>query len=130
MIDHGPLVEPLLQSIRAWKVRFYILHCRLAFVAKQKFQFAKLDGLKPRSRLQTVAKARKTRGCHRFEDVDLTDQRLHDRPGAFEGMNRAEEIARRKILFDLLELVKQLLEPKLVSLMDDDEQHLIVLRRR
>src|SRR5205814_5070659 len=88
------------------------------------------DGLKPRSRLQTVAKARKTRGRHRFEDVDLTDQRLHDRPGPFEGMNRAEKIARRKIFFYFLELVQQLLEPELVGLMDDDEQHLIVLGRR
>ena len=42
-------------------------------------------------------------------------------------MDRAEEIARREILFYFLELVKQLLEPKLVSLMNDDEQHFIML---
>ena len=45
-------------------------------------------------------------------------------------MNRAEEIAGRKISFDLLEFVEQLLEPQLVRLMNDDEQYLVVLRRR
>ncbi len=44
-------------------------------------------------------------------------------------MNRAEEIAGGEILFDLLKLVEQLLEPKLVRLMNDDEEHLVVLGR-
>ena len=43
-------------------------------------------------------------------------------------MNGAEKIARGKISFNLFELVQQLLEPELVGLMDDDEQHLVVLR--
>jgi len=44
-------------------------------------------------------------------------------------MNRAEQIAAGEISFDLLELMEQLLEPELVGLMDDDEQHLVVLGR-
>jgi len=44
-------------------------------------------------------------------------------------MNRAEEIAGGEILFDLLKLVEQLLEPQLVRLMNDDEEHLVVLGR-
>ena len=101
-----------------------------AFVTEEKFQFPELDRLKSRRRFQAIAKTGKTRRRHRLEDVDLPDERFHDRPRAFEGMNRAEEIAGRKIVFDLFKLVEQLLEPELVSLMDDDEQHLIVLGRR
>ncbi len=44
-------------------------------------------------------------------------------------MNRAEEIAGRQISLYFFELVKQLLEPQLVGLMNDDEQHLVVLGR-
>src|SRR5438552_17487069 len=42
-------------------------------------------------------------------------------------MNRAEEIASREIFSNFLELVKQLLEPQLVGLMNDDEEHLVML---
>ena len=45
-------------------------------------------------------------------------------------MDRAEEIACRKVAFDLFKLMEQLLEPQLVRLMNDDEQHLVVLRGR
>src|SRR5256885_6876532 len=58
------------------------------------------------------------------------DERLHDRARPFERMDRAKQIAAGKILLNLLELVQQLFEPKLISLMNDDEQHLVVLRRR
>ena len=44
-------------------------------------------------------------------------------------MNRPKETAGGKISLYFLELVEQLLEPKFVGLMDDDEQHLIVLSR-
>jgi hypothetical protein len=44
-------------------------------------------------------------------------------------MNRAEQIARREIVFYFFKLVEQLFEPKLVGLMDNDEKHLVVLGR-
>jgi hypothetical protein len=44
-------------------------------------------------------------------------------------MKRNSKIAGREIFFDFLELVQQLFEPELVSLMNDDEQHLVVLSR-
>src|SRR5712691_9063737 len=44
-------------------------------------------------------------------------------------MNRAEKAAGRKIALYFLELMEQLLEPELVGLMNDDEQHLVVLGR-
>ena len=100
------------------------------FIAKEKLYFAKLHRLKPRRRFQPVAKTRERRRRHGFEDVDLRDEHLHDCARAFERMDRAEEIAGRKIAFDLLKLVEQLLEPQFVGLMNDDEQHLVVLRGR
>ena len=45
-------------------------------------------------------------------------------------MDGAEEIAGREIPLNFLKLVEQLLEPKLVGLVNDDEQHLVVLGRR
>jgi hypothetical protein len=45
-------------------------------------------------------------------------------------MNRAEEIAGGEISLYFLEFMQQLLKPKLIRLVDDDEQHLVVLGRR
>ena len=42
---------------------------------------------------------------------------------------RAKKIAGGEISADFLELVQQLLEPELVCLVNDNEKHLIVLRR-
>jgi hypothetical protein len=44
-------------------------------------------------------------------------------------VNRAEKIACGKVSFYFLELMQQLLEPELVRLMNDNEEHLIVLWR-
>src|SRR5258705_10987493 len=44
-------------------------------------------------------------------------------------MDRAEQIARRKVGLYFLKLMQQLLEPELVSLMNDDKQHLVMFRR-
>src|SRR5215472_7811669 len=44
-------------------------------------------------------------------------------------MDRAEKIACGKISLYFVKLMQQLLKPKLVRLMDDDEKRLIVLRR-
>jgi hypothetical protein len=45
-------------------------------------------------------------------------------------MDGAEKIAGGKIALYFFKLMQQLLEPKLVGLMNDDEKHLIVFRRR
>ena len=45
-------------------------------------------------------------------------------------MNRAEKIAGREIFLYFFEFMQQLLEPQLVRLMNDDEQHLVMLGRR
>ena len=130
MIDHRPLVGQLLQPVITREIRSNVLECRFAFVSEHKLDFAELHRLKSRCSLEPVAKARERRRRHRLEDIHLRHERLHDCPRAFEGMNRAEEIAGREISFYFLELVQQLLEPKLVRLMDDDKQHLVVFGRR
>ena len=45
-------------------------------------------------------------------------------------MNRAEEIACGKIFLNFFKLMQELLEPELVSLVNDDEEHFVVLRWR
>src|SRR5205823_13708757 len=65
----------------------------------------------------------------RLEDVDLADERLEDGAAALEGGNGSVEVALPQVLADLLHLVQQELEPQLVDLVDDDEEHLIVLDR-
>src|SRR3954453_5851867 len=100
-----------------------------SFVTEQKFELAKLHGLKTGRRLQPVAKTGERRPCHWLQDVDLTNEGLHDRAGALEGMDRAEQIARAEVAFHLLELGQEVFEPELVGLVDNDEQHFIVLGR-
>src|SRR5207302_8128904 len=102
------------------KIRLHVFERRFPFVTEHKLHLPKLDRLKSRCRLEPVTKARERRRRHRFENVHLRDQHFHDRPCPLEGMDRAEKIARGKISFYFLELMQQLLEPKLVGLMNDD----------
>src|SRR5205823_10354902 len=62
-------------------------------------------------------------------NVDLTDKRLHDGAGALERGDAAVEVARAQVVLHLLQLVQKLLEPQLVDLVDNDEEHLVVLDR-
>src|ERR1700730_3426508 len=100
---------------------------RRAFVTEQELQLAVLDRLKPRRGLESVAKTRERRGRHCFQDIELTDECLHDGAGALEGMNRTEEIAGGEIAFYFCKLMQELFEPELVGLMNDNEKHLVML---
>src|SRR5918996_4998303 len=129
MIDHRSFVEELLQPIVSRKIRLQVSQSGRAFIAEDKFNFSELHRLKTRCRFEPVAKARERRRRHRLEDVHLRYEDLHDCAHALERMNRAEEIARRKISLYFIKLMQQLLEPKFVRLMNDDEERLVVLRR-
>src|SRR5207237_4021865 len=85
--------------------------------------------LKSECCLEPVTETRERRRRHSIEDVHLRYERFHDCPHALKRMNRAEEIATGKLSLNLLKLMQQLLEPELVRLMDDDEQHLVMLGR-
>src|SRR5207248_7098700 len=65
VINHAAFVEQFLQPIVPRKIRLQVRNCRRAFVAKRKFTFPKLDGLKSRCCFEPVAKARKRRAPHR-----------------------------------------------------------------
>ena len=54
---------------------------------------------------------------------------LHDRADPLEGGDGAVEVAGAEVAADLLQFVQQQLEPQLVGLVDDDEEHLVVFRR-
>src|SRR6476660_151015 len=127
MIDHRAFAKPLLQPFITGKVGLNMRECRSAFVAEQKFQLPKLDRLKSRCRLKSVTKTRKGRWRHCLEDIHLRHQRLHNGPGTLEGMNRAEEISCGKISLNFFKLVQQLFEPEFIGLVNDDEEHFIVL---
>ena len=71
----------------------------------------------------------KRRWRHRFQNVDLRYEYLHDGAHTLEGVDRPKEITCGKIPLNFVKLMQQLLKPKLVRLMDDDEQRLIVFRR-
>src|SRR4051812_30030167 len=128
MIDDRAFREPALEPVMTWHVWFHVGQGGSAFVAEQKLELAELDRLKPGSGVEPVAKAGKRRRRHRFQNVDLSDQRLHDGAGAFKRVDRIEEFAPTKVPIDSFELVQELLEPELVGLMNNDEEHLIVLR--
>ena len=66
---------------------------------------------------------------HRLEHVELTDERLEDRPHAFEAVQRTDDVIVVEQRHDPIEFVQHLLEPQFVDLMDDDEQHLIMVVR-
>ena len=129
MIHHCAFLQPLVQPIVTREIRLQILERRCPFVSERELNLAKLHGLKSRCCFQSVAKTRKRRWRHRFENVDLCHEYFHDGAHTFERVDRPEEIACGKISLNFVKLMQQLLKPKLVRLMDDDEQRLIVFRR-
>src|ERR1700736_6545849 len=112
MIDHRALANSFLEPVRSGKIRFHVFHGRFALVAEQELELSKLDRLEAGRGFEAITKTGERRGRHRFEGVDLRHQHFHYRPDALEGMNRSKQISRRKILFNFLKLVKQLLEPE------------------
>src|SRR5438874_11628181 len=130
MIDRRPLAEQLLKPVIARKIRLHVGKRRSSLVSEHKLNVPKLHRLKSRCGLEPIAETRERRRRHRLEDVHLRHQHLHNCPYPLERMNRPEEIARGEISPYFLELMEQLLEPQLVGLMNDDEEHLVVLGAR
>src|SRR5204863_7247138 len=107
MIDHRPLVDSLLEPIRSRKIGFHVFEGRFTLITEHELDFPELDRLKAGRRFQPVPTARESRRRHRLEDVDLSDQHLHDRADALKRMNRTEQTARAKILVYLFALMEQ-----------------------
>src|SRR5206468_1897866 len=83
-------------------------------------------GLKPARRLQPFAKAEELERRHRLEDVELRYHHLQNRENAFQRVLRAVRLIVFEQAPDVIEFVQQFLEPQLVYLMNDDEEHLVV----
>ena len=96
-------------------------------VAQQTLELAELPTLKPARAREKIAKRQKRNRRHRFQDVDLLHHGLQNREHALERGTRLHLIARDERARQMVALMQLLLEPKFIHLMDDDEQHLVML---
>src|SRR5258708_39256335 len=118
MIHHCAFIQPLVQPIVTRIIRLQILDRRCSFVSERELNLAKLHGLKSRCCLQPVAKTRKRRWRHRFENVDLCHEYFHDGAHTLERVDRSEEIACGKISLYFVKLMQRRLKPESVLLSD------------
>ena len=104
----------------------------------QEFQFAKLFRLKAAGRLQLPAKCQEMGRQHGLENRELLHQYASDLGAAPQQPRRLIRFVVRlrirsgtfQIRNHSIHVMEQFLEPQFVSLMHDDEQHLIVVLRR
>src|SRR5262249_43920852 len=117
--------------------RLVVMEHLFVLQAAQEFYLTKLFGLKTARRSQPPAKGQEMRRQHRLQDRELFDQNANDlcaapqQPRGFVYFIPRPGIRRRVAQVDdhRVEFVEQQLEPKLVSLMDDDEEHLVMMLR-
>src|SRR5262245_62562871 len=115
--------------------RLVVMEHLFVLQAAQEFYLTKLFGLKTASRSQPPAKGQKMGRQHRLQDRELFYQHAHDlgaapqQPRGFVYFIARPGIRRRVAMVDGpgVEFVEQLLKPKLVGLMDDDEEHLVMM---
>ena len=110
------------------------LDARALGQAEPRLDQSELERLEAGSGEKVVAEIEEICRRHRLEHVELGDQQLEDLVDARERVHDARHrlvVHRigRKVPLDAVELVQHLLEPKLVGLVDDDEQHLVMHRR-
>src|SRR5271155_1543247 len=131
------LLQPALQAcVRLWRGPVIAKHF-LVFQAAQKFDFPKLLRLKSTGRFEQPAKREKMCRQHRFQNREL----LHQHPSNF---RTAPQQSRRLINLIMrlrcrasfsqisdhgVQVMQQLLEPKLVGLVHKNKQQLIMVRR-
>ncbi len=97
--------------------------------AQHGFQLTELPALESAAVLQETAEGVELERGHRFEDVDLGYECFHDGEHASHRLDGGEGLAGLKLKPHPTEFMQNLLEPEFVSLMDDDEEHLVVLLR-
>ena len=94
---------------------------------EHRFELAELRRLEAARRLEAIAEAEELTRRHRLEHVDLGDGHLEDRAHPPQRVQHMRGVAVFEPSLEVVRLVEQLLEPQLVHLVDDDEQHLVVL---
>src|SRR5690349_13536832 len=97
----------------------------LVFCARNEFELAKLHRLKTACRIEFVAKFEKTDLRHRFEDMNLRNDHFFDRRHGAQRMIDAKGATFSQPADRCVDFVQDLLEPKLVSLMNDDKKQLV-----
>src|ERR1051326_8774114 len=102
---------------------------RLVFQPRGKLNLAKLHRLKTACRIQFITKRQKTDWRHGFENVNLVHQQLFDCDDAVHGTRSSWHAIFFQQLNRRVKLVQDLFEPELVSLVNRDEQKLIVMSR-
>ena len=100
---------------------------RLAFRAEQELDLAKLVRLEAACRLQSRAEGQKLQWRHRLEDVELRHHDFQDGEDPLQRVLGAVRLVARQQPRDAIEFMQQLLEPELVDLVNDDEEHFVVL---
>ena len=100
---------------------------RLALVAHQEFQFAILLRLEAGGWAELVAELQIIRRCHRREDRPAFDQDRLNARDAGEHLEARPELIRADRRHRGMQLVQHQAHPEFARLMDDDEQHLVVL---
>ena len=105
----------------------------MKFAKERSFDLAELQALKSARAVQLFAELEEVERRHRFKHVDLVIKQLPDLNDAPQPMHDHIEVWSVIIRGGLAqhftagaELVQDLFEPKLVGLVDDDEEHLIV----
>src|SRR6188472_1997363 len=86
-----------------------------------------LIGLETAGRLEASAERQELERRHRLEDVELRHQHLEDRQDALERVLGPMALVVLKPMRDAIQFVQQFLEPELIDLMHDDEEHFVVL---
>ena len=121
------LVEPLLDPPRApCSPRGCDRPPRPA-MAQGGLELPELHRLEAARGVEPVAERGERDRRHGLQDVHLRDQRLEDGQDALEGGEGHRPVVPLERAAQQLGLVEHLLEPELVDLVDDDEQHLVVL---
>src|SRR5260370_39566162 len=88
---------------------------------------SELGGLETTCRLEPAAKSKELCWRKRLQHIDLRDDRLEDRQDAFESPQGVGRVTCFEAPLEECQLMQELFEPELVNLVDDDEEHLVVL---
>jgi hypothetical protein len=85
-----------------------------------------LHGLESACCFQAASKGEKIEGKHRFQNIELGDNDLQDSQDTLQGELGPWVITGFQKRLQSVQFVQKLFEPQLVSLVDDDKEHLIV----
>src|SRR5688500_13780233 len=122
------LGQPRLQPFAGKLILVKLANDALVFQTRRELDLAKLHRLKPARRAELIAKGEKVDRRHAFENVNLVQQQLLDVSDSLQRARRRRQPVFRDQRDCRVDLVQDLFEPKFVSLVDRDEQELVVMR--